>query len=176
MYTAHGSLLRTVEEEMSKCGAAIFTRPSAGPDELDGVVVDASDLYLGNASKLWDTFKQAAERVKRAGRIVVLTRNDAASPLSSSGMSRACLGFVKSAAKELGGKGVGVNALAVPTAKANEAGLGPISGLTAPLSFLLSPDSAFVSGQELAPKSVRVGDGSKRPVNPDPHALFGKVL
>jgi hypothetical protein len=161
LVTAAGDLSSVINNTLTKCGATI-AEPSPGFPSLDGVVIDASNLTVSSTSLLWTAAKVASSSVKRAGRIAVVS--NAANGIVSEG----CTGFVKSLAKEVGGSGISVNNLAVPGVDPSlaENSLNVLSG---PLSYLLSPDSAFVTGQTLTP-SPRL-----HTLPTAQHALAGKV-
>lgn len=103
-------------------------------------------------------------KLGRCGRIVVVGRPPAsmATPAEVAAQ-RSLLGFVKAMAKELGAKGITSNLL--------EVAAGGEDRLAGPLGYLLSPRSAFVTGQCLAVDGRVDGTGSAW----GPRPLDGKV-
>ncbi|HYE48096.1 MAG TPA: 3-oxoacyl-ACP reductase [Azospirillaceae bacterium] len=91
---------------------------------------------------LHDFFHPLAGRLGANARIVVLAADpDACADVASSAAARAVEGFVRSLAKEAGRRGATANLLYL--------GEGATDRLAAPLRFLLSARSAYVSGQPL---------------------------
>jgi 3-oxoacyl-[acyl-carrier protein] reductase len=105
------------------------------------IVYDASGLARPEALReLYDFFHPLAAQVPANGRVVVIGRAaDAAADAPAAAASGALLGFVKSFAKEIGRKGATANLVDVAP--------GAESALAGALRFLLSPHSAFISGQ-----------------------------
>jgi 3-oxoacyl-[acyl-carrier protein] reductase len=107
------------------------------------LVFDASALTGPAELKPLYAFLQAQiGRLASSGRVLVLARPSAeAATLSEACARQALEGFVRSVAKEIGGKGATANLLIVSE--------GAEARATAALRFLLSPASAFVSAQPL---------------------------
>ena len=105
-------------------------------------IADSTELV-----ELQRFFYPAAGRLQRSGRIVVLGTPpaQAGSPRAATAQ-RALEGFTRSLAKEVGGKGATVQLVLVAP--------GAEDRLASTLRFLLSPRSAYVSGQV-----VRIGPG-----------------
>ena len=105
-------------------------------------IADSTELV-----ELQRFFYPAAGRLQRSGRVVVLgTPPDEAGSTRAATAQRALEGFVRSLAKEIGGRG--------GTAQLVLVSPGAEDQLDSTLRFLLSPRSAYVSGQV-----VRVGAG-----------------
>src|SRR5262249_22172958 len=109
-------------------------------------IADSSQLV-----ELQRFFYPSVGRLQRSGRIVVLgiKPGDAEVPRTATAQ-RALEGFTRSLAKEIGGRG--------STAQLVRIGPGGEQQLEAPLRFLLSPRSAYVSGQvaEVGPPVARM--------------------
>jgi 3-oxoacyl-[acyl-carrier protein] reductase len=122
-------------------------------------IADSTDLV-----ELQRFFYPAVGRLQRSGRVVVLGTPPAeAGSTRAATAQRALEGFTRSLAKEIGGKGA--------TAQLVRVSPGAEDQLASTLRFLLSPRSAYVSGQV-----VRIGAG----VAPMPeieweHPLEGRV-
>jgi 3-oxoacyl-[acyl-carrier protein] reductase len=132
-------------------------RPHALVFDATGVA-SAADLQ-----KLYDFFHPLIPALSTNGRVVVLGRPPVAAPSAAASAAQAALeGFTRSLAKEIGKRG--------STAQLCVVHDGAEARLEAVLRFLLSPRSAFVSGQPIvvdtraasqvgAPATVRVLDG-----------------
>lgn len=119
--------------------------PEALPDSFkaNGMVFDATGLVdPGQLRGLYDFFHALGQRLHTCGRVVVIGR-----PASAAGSARAAAtaaaleGFVRSLAKEVGRRGS--TALLLRVAEGAEARVEPV------LRFMLSPRSAFISGQPI---------------------------
>lgn len=129
----------------AELGVALSGTPVTGESaELSqAIVYDASGIARPERLReMYDFFQPLAARVPSNGRIVVVGRPaDAVGSPAVAAAAGALLGFVKSLGKEVGRKGATVNLIEVaPASEATLAGA---------LRFLLSPHSAFVSGQTL---------------------------
>ncbi len=116
-------------------GATRATLGDGGHSDADVIVVDARDLVtIADLVRLHSFFGPRAGGLKAGGRAIVIAK-DAASgaPLL---VRHALEGFVKSLAKEVGGKGATANLIV-------DAG-GSVEG---PAAFFASRKSAFVTGQ-----------------------------
>jgi 3-oxoacyl-[acyl-carrier protein] reductase len=125
--------------------AEASSRDDARPEgpRAHALVVDASWLAAPADLKALYAFLHAnLGRLARSGRVLVLGRPSAdASSLSEASARQALDGFVRSVAKEIGGKGATANLLIVSD--------GAEDRVPAALRFFLSPASAFVSAQPL---------------------------
>ncbi|HSS37707.1 MAG TPA: SDR family oxidoreductase, partial [Polyangia bacterium] len=110
----------------------------------DALVFDATELDGPLALRaLYDFFHPLVPRLRSCGRVVVLGRPPIEAPTTAAAAAAGALdGFVRSLAKEIGGRGSTAN-LVLVGANA-EARVEPV------LRFLLSPRSAFVTGQPIA--------------------------
>jgi 3-oxoacyl-[acyl-carrier protein] reductase len=133
--------LRTAKTEVSKTNAVVIDARSATSfDDLTWVHSAAQE------------FAPSAAFRKPGGRVVVLRREPSAlDAAEAAAVSEALVGFAKSLAKETGGRGATVNVLC----DASEPSASPTSdwagygACAAPLQWLLSNESAYVTGQEL---------------------------
>ena len=112
-------------------------------DGPHGLVFDASSVRTPSELRaVYDFLHPRVRKIARNGRIVLLGADPAGVPEpSAAACAQALVGFTRSLAKELGGKGTTVNLLQV-----NEKAADRLAG---PLRFLLSRRSTFVSGQAL---------------------------
>jgi 3-oxoacyl-[acyl-carrier protein] reductase len=130
----------------AELGIALSGMPVAGEsvEPTQAIVYDASGFTRPEQLRqIYDYFQPLAAQVAPNGRIVVLGRApDAAGSAPAAAANGALIGFVKSFAKEIGRKGA--------TANLVEVAPGAESALAGALRFLLSPHSAFISGQTIA--------------------------
>jgi 3-oxoacyl-[acyl-carrier protein] reductase len=118
-------------------------------------ITDSTELV-----ELQRFFYPAVGRLQRSGRVVVLGTPPAeAGSTRATTAQRALEGFTRSLAKEIGGKGA--------TAQLVYVSLEAEDQLTSTLRFLLSPRSAYVSGQV-----IRIGAG----VAPEPEIEWERPL
>lgn len=138
------------------------TKKLAEDTYVFGLVFDASALKKAeDLIQLYTFFNTHLEKLEKNGRIVILYDEG---EVFNAVISRALEGFVRSLAKEVGGKAITVNAL-----------VGEIfhkDALGAPLLFFLSRPSCYVSGQIL-----RLSKNTQAPKNKSARrgALKGKV-
>jgi 3-oxoacyl-[acyl-carrier protein] reductase len=121
--------------------ASIFNPDAPAPDQrFKALVLDATGLTAAqDLTAVYEFFHDSARRVSSSGRIVVLgTPPAAATSPEEAVVQRALDGLVRSLAKEARG---GATAQLVQVAPGAEA------QLDSTLRFLLSPRSAYVSGQ-----------------------------
>ena len=141
-------------------------RPLASLGEraaLAGVVLDATGLRaVDELRALYDGLAPVVGRLARGGRVVVLAR-PVAGDAEASAARAAVEGFVRSLAKELGGRGATANLVRVAEGAEDRA---------APaLRFLLSRRSSFVTGQPLVVSAT----ARALPEPPRVRPLEGKV-
>jgi 3-oxoacyl-[acyl-carrier protein] reductase len=133
--------------------AGVWNPDAPAPDaSFKALVLDATGMASsGELRELLAFFGPTVRRIERSGRVVVLGTPpaDCADPAQATAQ-RALEGFVRSVGKEVGRRGATANAVLV--APGGEDRLGST------LRFLLSPRSAYVSGQV-----VRVGPGDAAP-------------
>jgi 3-oxoacyl-[acyl-carrier protein] reductase len=149
-----------------------FGRPprklgSEGSSDLrpHALVLDATDVNtVAQLRGLFDFFAPLVGSLAPSGRVVVLGRPAGAA--ASAEAAAACAGiegFVRSCAKEIGKRGATAQLLTIAA--------GAEARVAAPLRFVLSARSAFVSGQSLAIDSTATAGDQARWVKP----LEGKV-
>ncbi|MDG1483977.1 MAG: 3-oxoacyl-ACP reductase [Myxococcota bacterium] len=132
-------------------------------DRPDCLIFDGTGMSTpADLSALRDFFQPHIRRLARCGRVVVLGHAGDWGPAQAAAAA-ALEGFVKSVAKEVGRKGATANLIRV--------GIGAEARLEPLLRFLLSPRSAFITGQPFALTS----DVSGEIVAPGPTPLDGKV-
>ena len=134
----------SLREVIAGLGAEVVTDTEEEPSAL---VYDARGVATAEGLKgLYDFFHPRIRGMGRCGRVVVIGHPAmVAESAQAASASEALLGFVKSISKEIGPKGSTANLLTVVP--------GAESGLAGPLRFLLSPRSAFVTGQALSATS-----------------------
>jgi 3-oxoacyl-[acyl-carrier protein] reductase len=121
---------------------------AGGEGRVRALVFDATGIADSTELvELQRFFYQAVGRLRRSGRVVVLgTPPDEAGGARAHSAQRALEGFVRSLGKEIGGRGATAQLVLVSPGAEDQ--------LDSTLRFLLSPRSAYVSGQV-----VRVGPG-----------------
>lgn len=131
----------------------------------DALVFDASGLaHPGELRALYDFFHPRLGDLARCGRVVVLGRPPLGTADASAAATQQALdGFVRSVAREIGGKGA--TAQTVFVAEGAEERLGPV------LRFLLSRRAAFMTGQPLLVDAT----AAAAPAHPTTRPLHGKV-
>jgi 3-oxoacyl-[acyl-carrier protein] reductase len=139
-----GRLARTLSAFLDR----IKAERAGGEGSVKALVFDATGIADSTELvELQRFFYPAVGRLRRSGRVVVLgTPPDEAGGARAHTAQRALEGFVRSLGKEIGGRGATAQ-LVLVTAGAEDQ-------LDSTLRFLLSPRSAYVSGQV-----VRVGPG-----------------
>lgn len=139
-----GSEASRIELDRHAAERGVSLRRSLDVDEPFGALVfDASTLSSPAAlHELWAFFHPVVRRLQKCGRVVVVGRppEECATPASAAAQA-ALDGFVRSLGKELGKRGSTANLLVVSD--------GAEDRCAGPLRFLLSPHSAYVSGQPL---------------------------
>jgi 3-oxoacyl-[acyl-carrier protein] reductase len=131
-----GRLGKQVEALLGKIGAA---RPETAEAPVKALVFDATGIADSTELvELQRFFHPNVRRVERSGRIVVLGAPPAGLPVRAATAQRALEGFTRSLAKEVG-RGIAVQLVRVADGAEKE--------LDSTLRFLLSPRSAYVSGQ-----------------------------
>jgi 3-oxoacyl-[acyl-carrier protein] reductase len=158
-----GRLNGAVEQVLAGAGAEVATRPADDEQRFKALVYDATGI-AGSTSlgELRDFFSPTFRRVERCGRVVVLgTPPGACTTPREATAQRALEGLTRSLGKE---------ARAGTTAQLVYVAPGAEGRLDSTLRFLLSPRSAYVSGQV-----VRIGDGDDPPALDPERPLAGKV-
>ena len=139
-----GRLERPLKALLDEIGA----ERAGAEDKAKALVFDASGIADSTELvELQRFFYPAVPRLRRSGRVVVLgTTPELAGSARAHTAQRALEGFVRSLAKEIGGKGATAQLVYVEP--------GAESLLASTLRFLLSPRSAYVDGQV-----IRIGKG-----------------
>jgi 3-oxoacyl-[acyl-carrier protein] reductase len=150
-----GRLAEPVRKLLPSIGAS--TEGSEGP--YTGLVFDATGITDSTGLRaLYDFFHPVARSLRPCGRVVVLgtAPEDCADPREATAQ-RALEGFVRSVAKEFGRGSTAQLVYVAPGAE---------DGVESTLRFLLSPKSAYVSGQvvRVGPTTVTAQPNWARPL------------
>ena len=160
-----GTLGKKLADTLKVSGMAIATQQVEG-DTYKGLVFDATGINnTADLVTIANFFSPVLRSLKACGRIVVIgTPPEATTTDGSSIAQRALEGFTRSLAKEVG-RGGSANLVYV--------GEGAENSLGSTLEFLLSPKSAYVSGQviRLGATDLVTADKVADPAKP----LAGKV-
>lgn len=126
------------------------TDEAVKPKTMNALVFDASGVETSTQlDAVYRFFHLQLKSLVKCGRILVLSRPAGETDDVETATTRqALVGFVKSLAKEYGGKGITANLLTV-----SQGGEAAIEG---PVRWFLSPRSAFVTGQVLPLKGGAV--------------------
>jgi 3-oxoacyl-[acyl-carrier protein] reductase len=136
-----GRLGKAVERVLGAIGAP---KPARSESEVKSLVFDATGISDSTALvELQRFFYPNVKRVRPSGRIVVLGTPPAGLPARAATAQRALEGFTRSLGKEVG-RGIAVQLVYVEEGAEDQ--------LDSTLRFLLSPRSAYVSGQ-----AIRIG-------------------
>jgi 3-oxoacyl-[acyl-carrier protein] reductase len=141
--------------------ATVFNPEAPGSQRFKALAFDATGIADSTElAALQGFFHPTVSRLERCGRVIVLGTPPAAcaTPRAATAQ-RALEGFTRSLGKELGGRGVTVQLVLVAP--------GAERGLASTLRFLLSPRSAYVSGQVLSVGTLEPGVAASEP-NPNP--------
>ena len=131
-----GRLGKQLERFMGTIGAP---RPEKADSPVKALVFDATGIADSTELvELQRFFHPNVKRVQRSGRVVVLGTPPAGLPARAATAQRALEGFTRSLGKEIGG-GIAVQLVHVAAGAEEE--------IASTLRFLLSPRSAYVSGQ-----------------------------
>ena len=136
-----GSLDSQVRTSVIDAGAQVIDQASVGTQKVNSLIFDATGFTgYEDLQALYDFFHPLVGNLAPSGRVVVIGRP----PMNESDPEKAAaaqslVGFAKSIAKEVGKKG--------STAQVIFCQSGAEERLNGPLTFILSPKSAFVSGQ-----------------------------
>ena len=138
-----GRLGKHLERLLEEIGAP---RPEKSDSPVDALVFDASGISDSTELvELQRFFHPSVKRVARSGRVVVLGAPPTGLPPRAATAQRALEGFTRSLGKEIG-RGIAVQLVYVAGGAEDQ--------IDSTLRFLLSPRSAYVSGQ-----TIRVGAG-----------------
>jgi len=131
-----GRLGKQVERLLGEIGAP---RPEKSDSRVKGLVFDATGIADSTQLvELQRFFHPNVKRVQASGRVVVLGTPPAGLPARAATAQRALEGFTRSLGKEIG-RGIAVQLVYVAEGADEEIG--------STMRFLLSPRSAYVSGQ-----------------------------
>jgi 3-oxoacyl-[acyl-carrier protein] reductase len=131
-----GRLGAQIERVLDDAGAS---RASGPQEQVKALVFDATGITDSTELvELQRFFHPNMKRVERSGRIIVLGTPPAGRPTREATAQRALEGFTRSLAKEVG-RGIAVQLVYVAEGAEGE--------IDSTLRFLLSPRSAYVSGQ-----------------------------
>lgn len=131
-----GRLGKRIEQVLGDVGAA---RPESSSSPVKALVFDATGIADSTELvELQRFFHPNVKRVQRSGRVVVLGTPPAGLPPRAATAQRALEGFTRSLGKEIG-RGIAVQLVCVAE--------GAEAEIDSTLRFLLSPRSAYVSGQ-----------------------------
>ena len=125
--------------------------------DANAVVIDCRQAEtFGDLSRLHalvQTHAKSAAFRKPGGRVAILRRGPGAdSSVQAAAVSEALVGFTKSLAQENGGKGATVNSICDASPR------GSADVCAAPLDWLLSHESCYVTGQELRVVTAPLAD------------------
>jgi len=134
-------------------------------DEVHGVVLDTTSFEEpGDLDILRQTFRPSVMALQASGRCVLLAgRPQDAADAAQAATWYSLDGFIRSLSGEMGHQGVTSNILRVAS--------GAEPNLAGPLRFLLSPRSAFITGQTIWVDGRTLGAGD----DPAERALEGKT-
>jgi 3-oxoacyl-[acyl-carrier protein] reductase len=131
-----GRLGKRIEQVLGNVGAA---KPETSSSPVKALVFDATGIADSTELvELQRFFHPNVKRVQRSGRVVVLGAPPAGLPARAATAQRALEGFTRSLGKEVG-RGIAVQLVYVAEGAEEE--------IDSTLRFLLSPRSAYVSGQ-----------------------------
>ena len=155
-----GRLEKQLDALLGKLGA---TRPETADAPVKALVFDATGIADSTELvELQRFFHPNVKRVQSSGRVVVLGTPPAGLPVRAATAQRALEGFTRSLAKEIG-RGIAVQLVHVAESGEKE--------LDSTLRFLLSPRSAYVSGQVIEVGKPVAKAGAVDPALP----LDGKI-
>jgi 3-oxoacyl-[acyl-carrier protein] reductase len=137
---AGNRLQNAAELVLAEMGAEVVTGPVGGEETFKALVFDASGIASSEQLRgLWEFFHPAIRRVRDSGRVVVLgTPPEDCRDSREATAQRALEGFIRSVGKELRRGATAQLVYAAPRAE---------DAIASTLRFLLSPKSAYVSGQ-----------------------------
>jgi 3-oxoacyl-[acyl-carrier protein] reductase len=135
-----GRLQHSIERVLGDVGAEMVGGPPAGEETFKALVFDASGIRSSEELReAWSFFHPVIRRVRDSGRVIVLgSPPEGCRAWREATAQRALEGFVRSIGKEVKR---GATAQLVYVARKGE------DHIASTLRFLLSPKSAYVSGQ-----------------------------
>jgi len=118
---------------------------SGDQSELNGILFDATEISSpGELKNLYDYFHPLTGKLLPCAHVLLVGRQRPSFPVAAA-TQEALSGFVRSLAKELGGRGITVNLIVLPPGESSSHHA-DISGL---VRYFLSDHSSFVTGQVL---------------------------
>lgn len=112
---------------------------------VDGVLFDATDVSSPSELKtLYDYFHRLVGSLNPCAHVLIVGRRRPNFPVAAA-TQEALSGFIRSLAKELGGRGITVNLIVLPAGESSVQNA-DISGV---IRYFLSDHSSFVTGQQL---------------------------
>lgn len=163
--TAGGFAADALAQALSNAGATLLDSLADDGTLVDVVAMDATGcVHPNDFGALYDAFHPIMRRIARNGRVLVTAANPAsATSAAEAAVARGIEGFVRSLAKELGGKGIVANLACVERAAADR--------LDGPVRFFCGVQSTYVTGQVVHVQPAV----SAPPLTPAARALAGKV-
>lgn len=120
------------------------------PAEMDILILDATSIqYVDDLEKLYSFTNANIRKMRSNGKILVLASSSKESSLEAKVAARALDGFVKSLAKETGGKGITANLLRLPEVHFLLHGHQAADAIWPLIHFFVSSRSVFITGQIL---------------------------
>lgn len=143
----HSARLSTVEAELSAALLDAGANLSGEPTHLQGLVFDSTNILSPESlHALYEFFHHRIGKLTPCAHLLILGRavkNQSVAAATQEALS----GFVRSLAKELGGRGITVNLLLLPASGEHA---GPTNlGVDGVIRYLLSDHGSFVTGQVL---------------------------
>ena len=118
------------------------------PNEMDIMILDATSIqFIDDLEKLYSFTNANIRKIRSNGKILVLASSMPDATTESKVAARALDGFVKSLAKETGGKGITVNLLRLPAAHFLFHGHDAADAVWPLIHFFISQRSVFITGQ-----------------------------
>jgi 3-oxoacyl-[acyl-carrier protein] reductase len=148
-----GRLQDSIERVLHDVGAEVVSGPASSGETFKALVFDASGIRSSEELReAWSFFYPVIRRMRESGRVLVLgSPPEGCRAWRQATAQRALEGFVRSIGKEVKR---GATAQLVYVASGAE------EGIASTLRFLLSPKSAYVSGQVVrVGKAVAAADG-----------------
>ena len=118
-------------------------------ESMNVLILDATNAHtIDDLEKMYSFANANIKKVKRNGRILVLSTASKSASNEAIIASKGLVGFVKSLAKEVGGKGIIVNGLRLPSIdELNKSS--SIDQIWPLVHFFISDRSVFITGQTL---------------------------
>lgn len=137
----------TVEAELSAALLDAGANLSGEPTHLQGLVFDATDLLSPESlHALYEFFHHRIGKLAPCAHLLIVGRAVKTQSVAAA-TQEALSGFVRSLAKELGGRGITINLLLLPSS-GEHASLTNL-GVNGVIRYLLSDHGSFVTGQVL---------------------------